>query len=720
VRRAGLLSDDVSRLYSLRHTLLQSEYKNTFCLARRDELFRSIEQLVGVAVPLPPRPIQAQRSMSDDCEPQLRRKRRLNGDALSRLPFRAVSSSDDDELDSDSQLSPPLDSTPATTPWETWIHLVKGYIGPGCLSLPWAYSRFDNVGYGILATIFMALWTSDNCRQIVALKNQMQEQQQQQQQQWPCSERGNEDAAATDQPQHRRLRSSDPLTFAVPAIYDDILPGTYPNVAYYFSQSRLIYQITSMSVCIQQLAICTVFLSFTATNLQAVLFHHSPNATLPHVLLLTACLPLLLALVSLPNLSALAPVTAAGTLLLTLGLFIIFLVGILVATDYESTSLLLLHNTTNTTATNTAPSSSWLDVPLALCAILYSFEGINLILPICGAMATTTTTTTHRSRRSSDPPDGLVLEALTELSNDDRQLSDAAPSPSPPLFGTVFAGAMITVTAVFCGVATYCVAVFGTVSSGSITAFLLQQYQDEATLRHFLYLANTAVTLSVFVTYPLQLFPCLDALEPWLKDYSVENAVELPTEASSSTVTRTEAPPAAARRQECYGTRFAAAPDCWRPACDDDDDDDEKDTEMTRTTLALSLSPALSTTSSVSSRHSSSASLPQLATTLPPSRSNTPPPRHVLYRLVLLTYILAVAIPNVQSLISLAGALAGSSTALLIPPILELYALRKDASSSWARTGRQVRAYLYLVLGAIFLVIGTGASLVDIVKVYTK
>jgi Transmembrane amino acid transporter protein len=654
--------------------------------------------------------------MGDDCEPQLRRKRRLNGDALSRLPFRAVSSSDhdDDDVNDDgsvAQLSPPLDSTPTTTPWETWIHLVKGYIGPGCLSLPWAYSRFDNVGYGVLATIFMALWTSDNCRQIVALKNQMQEQQ------LLCStDRGNEDEAATaDQPQHRRLRSSDPLTFAVPAIYDDILPGTYPNVAYYFSQSRLIYQITSMSVCIQQLAICTVFLSFTATNLQAVLFHRHPNATLPHVLLLTACLPLLLALVSLPNLSALAPVTAAGTLLLTLGLFVIFLVGILVATgsdaSTESTSL-LLQNTTNTTPT-TAPSSSWLDIPLALCAILYSFEGINLILPICGAMATTT----HplRSRRSSDPPDGLVLEALTELSNDDRQLPDA-PSPS---FGTVFAGAMVTVTAVFCGVATYCVAVFGTVSSGSITAFLLQQYQDEATLRHFLYLANTAVTLSVFVTYPLQLFPCLDALEPWLKDYSVANAVELPTETLASTVTRTETPPAA-RRQECYGTRFAAAaPDCWRPACDDDDDD-EKDTEMTRTTLALSLSPAPSTTSSVSSRHSSSASLPQLATTLPSRGTTPPPPRHVLYRLVLLTYILAVAIPNVQSLISLAGALAGSSTALLIPPILELYALQKDASSSWARTGRQVRAYLYLVLGAIFLVIGTGASLVDIVKVYTK
>ena len=44
--------------------------------------------------------------------------------------------------------------------------------------------------------------------------------------------------------------------------------------------------------------------------------------------------------------------------------------------------------------------------------------------------------------------------------------------------------------------------------------------------------------------------------------------------------------------------------------------------------------------------------------------------------LVLLTYLVAVVVPNVQSLISLAGALAGSSTALLIPPALELAYLR--------------------------------------------
>jgi Transmembrane amino acid transporter protein len=53
--------------------------------------------------------------------------------------------------------------------------------------------------------------------------------------------------------------------------------------------------------------------------------------------------------------------------------------------------------------------------------------------------------------------------------------------------------------------------------------------------------------------------------------------------------------------------------------------------------------------------------------------------------LVLSTYLVAMVVPNVESLVSLAGAVAGSSTALLIPPILELAWIRhmeKDGSHS--------------------------------------
>jgi proton-coupled amino acid transporter len=44
--------------------------------------------------------------------------------------------------------------------------------------------------------------------------------------------------------------------------------------------------------------------------------------------------------------------------------------------------------------------------------------------------------------------------------------------------------------------------------------------------------------------------------------------------------------------------------------------------------------------------------------------------------LVLATYLVAILVPNVQSLVALVGAVTGSSTALLIPPILELAYIR--------------------------------------------
>jgi hypothetical protein len=83
--------------------------------------------------------------------------------------------------------------------------------------------------------------------------------------------------------------------------------------------------------------------------------------------------------------------------------------------------------------------------------------------------------------------------------------------------------------------------------------------------------------------------------------------------------------------------------------------------------------------------------------------------------LVLSTYTVAILIPNVQSLISLAGALSGSSTALLIPPALELAWLDRTSDT----VGKRYRAYAMLAGGFAFLCIGTVASLADIVRDYT-
>ena len=58
-----------------------------------------------------------------------------------------------------------------TTPWQTYIHLVKGYVGPGCLSLPWAFSQLG-VPLGVAATIALSILTSYNCWAVVRIKRE--------------------------------------------------------------------------------------------------------------------------------------------------------------------------------------------------------------------------------------------------------------------------------------------------------------------------------------------------------------------------------------------------------------------------------------------------------------------------------------------------------------------------------------------------------------------
>lgn len=118
--------------------------------------------------------------------------------------------------------------------------------------------------------------------------------------------------------------------------------------------------------------------------------------------------------------------------------------------------------------------------------------------------------------------------------------------------------------------------------------------------------------------------------------------------------------------------------------------------------------------------------------------------------LVFLTYLVAVIVPNVQVLISLAGALAGSSTALLIPPMLELALIdhldskpditaspkilppsqqaNNANTSSFKRlcrcdlTGKfwkkKLKCFVLFWSGFVFMLIGAYASISDIVAIW--
>jgi hypothetical protein len=269
----------------------------------------------------------------------------------------------------------------------------------------------------------------------------------------------------------------------------------------------------------------------------------------------------------------------------------------------------------------------------------------------------------------------------------------------------------------------------------------LEKYKDSKDIVFWLNVANATVSLSVLLTYPLQLFPALELLAPkmstWFSrilgtekigadvadDDDLSAFEPLPPLPEHGYPSLAELP----NMEHNYDDGDDA--DSWNPGKSDDGKDDDED--------ALSL-----TRSAVSSMRSI---MPQMQM---PGDS-----LQLRAALVTMTYLIAVIVPNVQSLISLAGALAGSSTALLIPPMLELAWIRaleeeyEDAQvtatkpkgspvpkkldrahkilargikaskgTSWFL--EKMKCYILFFLGVIFMCIGTYASLADIVRIY--
>lgn len=229
---------------------------------------------------------------------------------------------------------------------------------------------------------------------------------------------------------------------------------TFPDVGEWAYGSKF-QAYVGACVCTQQLAICTVFISFIGENLLAVLDRMNLTGFIDtHVGVMTLCLPCVLSLSFLPSMKSLAPVMALGTLLLG---FCVALLGLIMAKEWEFRP-------------DELPTFEPPKMPLAACAILYSYEGICLILPIESSMK------------------------------------------EPQHFQKVFVCTMTLVATILACFATICVICFGNVTNGSITAFLLEAYRDDPSVSFYLMAANTAVSFSVLLSYPLQLFPALELI----------------------------------------------------------------------------------------------------------------------------------------------------------------------------------------------------------------
>mmetsp|Transcript_28039 Transcript_28039/g.68111 ORF Transcript_28039/g.68111 Transcript_28039/m.68111 type:complete len:446 (+) Transcript_28039:881-2218(+) len=284
--------------------------------------------------------------------------------------------------------------------------------------------------------------------------------------------------------------------------------------------------------------------------------------------------------------------------------------------------------------------------PMALCGILYSFEGICIILPVESAMQ------------------------------------------EPRKFLSAFVISMSIVTALLCGVAGLSVIAFGEVSNGSITAFLLEEYGDVDSLKFWLMVSNLLVSISIILTYPLQLFPAVELIAPMVQKYNQRHG------------------------RKCGGRCFSVGGKSSVAGSNDDDDDDEydlngfepleeipehdvaslaslpsqhhdygtlggKDTEGTGEGLKNNEDTEDADASGAAHSISRLSSMGQSVVEYINPEMQLPGDSPLLRAcLVLGTYTVALVVPNVEALVSLAGAIAGSSTALLIPPILDLALIR--------------------------------------------
>ena len=511
----------------------------------------------------------------------------LVGGQERQTPHDDHSNDDDDDIDDDLAAS-----SSKTTSTQTFIHLLKGYVGPGCLSLPWAISQMGFL-FGTLVIALVSFWTSYNCYTIVKIKRYI--------------ERSNKDMDNEQQPitadegGSRMKKSTSASSLASSAL-------TYPDIGEW-AFGETFEQFISTAVCVQQLSVCTVFFSFIGENIHAVgqlLPGHVPLLLSSHVGVMTVALPFIMVLTFIRSLKALTPVIVIASILLFTGFGLIGYTIFAVWEDRPSDAIEI----------------QWPSVPLAVCAVLYSYEGICLILPIESSMK------------------------------------------HPKQFKQVFGSAMSCVAVIFALFGNICVYSFGAVNNGSITAFLLEKYKDDNHLIVFFMITNTVVSISVLFTYPLQLFPTLELLGPKLTKFiwklTHKGEVNHPEENNFDDeydLTGFERMPTLPEHGEAsLSSHDNARISEYNTTTNDDGNqiyggfepyNNRVSKDEIRTSLISNITEALS-----EQIMGDSLALRMI--------------------LVFATYLVAVIIPNVQALISLAGAVAGSSTALLIPPMLEL------------------------------------------------
>lgn len=245
---------------------------------------------------------------------------------------------------------------------------------------------------------------------------------------------------------------------------------------------------------------------------------------------------------------------------------------------------------------------------------------------------------------------------------------------NPNAFKRVLILAMGIVGGFFCCFGSCCVISFGIVDDASISAYLLQNL-DKLEDCHFLnlstvqilILANIIVSLSLVFTYPLQLFPTIGLSGQIVSRWN-HHEEPLSHEVDST------------------------------PLLPHNDVERSSEDEVI---------------------HYSSLEVQDVELEDNESLSMEGDSRTLRLCLVLSTFLVAILIPHLKSLIAIAGAITGSMTSLLIPPLLALqFTMNMKENMDPVQYWMKILMNVSLIsIGVIYFFIGTISSVENIISV---
>ena len=215
----------------------------------------------------------------------------------------------------------------------TLVNLIKGNVGPGCLSLPYAFSQVGHI-LGVPCIILMASFTLAGWRMLLSCK--------------------------------RKIANDHPIS------YGEVTASAFGASGRFTVNSAVVFT---------QLGICCVYFAFIADCIKSIL-PSAVSVSLKHLILLQ--LPVMLLMGNIQRIKSITPLSVLANLCIGIGICIVVGYDIYQLTSHQDNS----SNRSNLVRGDINGKDSdkshfsWSGLALFFGNAIFSFEGIGIILPI--------------------------------------------------------------------------------------------------------------------------------------------------------------------------------------------------------------------------------------------------------------------------------------------------------------------------------------------------